>query len=99
MLRTCSYLCAVSLLLSAFAVRVVEAADAVPVPDALAEITVTAEKQSTTLQKTAAEVTAIPADALIDAGISDLRQAQMVVPSVRFQAEGNNTQVFIRGVG
>src|SRR5580692_6577041 len=99
MLRTCSYLCAVSLLLSAFAVRVVEAADAVPVPDALAEITVTAEKQSTNLQKTAAEVTAIPADALIDAGISDLRQAQMVVPSVRFQAEGNNTQVFIRGVG
>ncbi len=99
MLRTCSYLCVLSLLLTALAVRVVQAADAEPVTDALAEITVTAEKQSTNLQKTAAEVTAIPADALIDAGISDLRQAQMVVPSVRFQAEGNNTQVFIRGVG
>src|ERR1700678_2783324 len=67
--------------------------------DALAEITVTAEKQSENLQKAAAEVTAIPADILIEAGITDLRQAQMVVPSVRFQAEGNNTQVFIRGVG
>jgi iron complex outermembrane receptor protein len=99
MLRTRSHLCALSLLLTALAVRVVQAADAVPVTDALAEITVTAEKQLTNLQKTAAEVTAIPADALIDAGISDLRQAQMVVPSVRFQAEGNNTQVFIRGVG
>jgi iron complex outermembrane recepter protein len=74
-------------------------ADAPAANDALAEITVTAEKQTQNLQKTAAEVTAIPADVLIDAGITDLRQAQMIVPSVRFQAEGNNTQVFIRGVG
>src|ERR1700691_3665118 len=74
-------------------------ADAPAANDALAEITVTAEKQSENLQKAAAEVTAIPADILIDAGITDLRQAQMIVPSVRFQAEGNNTQVFIRGVG
>src|ERR1700723_869494 len=74
-------------------------ADAPAANDALAEITVTAEKQSENLQKAAAEVTAIPADVLIDAGITDLRQAQMIVPSVRFQAEGNNTQVFIRGVG
>ena len=74
-------------------------ADAPAANDALAEITVTAEKQSENLQKAAAEVTAISADVLIDAGITDLRQAQMVVPSVRFQAEGNNTQVFIRGVG
>ena len=74
-------------------------ADAPAANDALAEITVTAEKQTENLQKTAAEVTAIPSDVLIDAGITDLRQAQMIVPSVRFQAEGNNTQVFIRGVG
>jgi iron complex outermembrane recepter protein len=74
-------------------------ADAPAANDALAEITVTAEKQTQNLQKTAAEVTAIPSDVLIDAGITDLRQAQMIVPSVRFQAEGNNTQVFIRGVG
>ena len=74
-------------------------ADAPAANDALAEITVTAEKQTENLQKTAAEVTAIPSDVLIEAGITDLRQAQMIVPSVRFQAEGNNTQVFIRGVG
>lgn len=74
-------------------------ADSADPGDTLQEITVTAEKQKENLQKTPAEVTAIPAAALIDAGVTDLRQAQMIVPSVRFQAEGNNTQVFIRGVG
>jgi iron complex outermembrane recepter protein len=99
MLRACSRYCFLSMLLSVSAAHWAHAVDAAPATDALAEITVTAEKQLTNLQKTAAEVTAIPADILIDAGITDLRQAQMVVPSVRFQAEGNNTQVFIRGVG
>lgn len=67
--------------------------------EALAEIIVTAEKQTENLQKTAAEVTAVPSDVLVDAGVTDLREAQMIVPAVRFQAEGNNTQVFVRGVG
>jgi iron complex outermembrane receptor protein len=67
--------------------------------DALAEITVTAEKENRSLQKTAAAVTVIPAAELIEAGVDNLREAQKLVPSVRFQAEGNNTQVFIRGVG
>jgi iron complex outermembrane receptor protein len=67
--------------------------------EALAEIVVTAEKQTENLQKTAAQVTAISADSLVEAGVTDLREAQMIVPAVRFQAEGNNTQVFVRGVG
>jgi iron complex outermembrane recepter protein len=75
------------------------AAEAGTSGDALAEVTVTAEKQAQNLQKTAAAVTAISAEALIDAGVGDLRDAQKLVPSVRFQAEGNNTQIFIRGVG
>jgi hypothetical protein len=41
--------------------------------EALEEITVTAEKQSENLQKTAADVTAISADALIESGVTDLR--------------------------
>src|SRR2546421_24509 len=57
------------------------------------------EKQTQALQKTAAAVTAIPATALIEAGVADLREAQKLVPSVRFQSEGNNTQVIVRGVG
>jgi iron complex outermembrane recepter protein len=74
------------------------AAEAAPV-EALAEITVTAEKSTQSLQKTAAAVTVVPAVELIQMGVVDLREAQKLVPSVRFQAEGNNTQVFIRGVG
>jgi len=31
--------------------------------------------------------------------VDNLREAQKLVPSVRFQAEGNNTQVIVRGVG
>ena len=67
--------------------------------ESLQEIIVTAEKQTQNLQKTAAAVTVVTADILVDAGITDLREAQKLVPAVRFQAEGNNTQVFIRGVG
>src|SRR5882757_637766 len=67
--------------------------------ESLQEIIVTAEKQTQNLQKTAAAVTVVTADVLVDAGITDLREAQKLVPAVRFQAEGNNTQVFVRGVG
>ena len=67
--------------------------------ETLGEITVTAEKQIENLQKTPAQVTVMPAAELLNAGVTDLRQAQMVMPTVRFQAEGNTTQVFVRGVG
>src|ERR1700732_554626 len=99
MFRTIIHIGMMSVLLAGVDARFARAAEAPTANDALAEITVTAEKQTQNLQKTAAEVTALPADILIDAGITDLRQAQMIVPSVRFQAEGNNTQVFVRGVG
>jgi len=65
----------------------------------LAEVIVTAEKQTQSLQKTSAAVTAVAAEDLLDQGVTDLREAQKLVPSVRFQAEGNNTQVIVRGVG
>jgi iron complex outermembrane recepter protein len=65
----------------------------------LEEIVVTAQKQTQSLQKTSAAVTAISSELLVQAGVTDLRAAQMLAPSVRFQAENNNTQVFIRGVG
>ena len=81
---------------NAWAADAAEPADAA---DALQEVTITAEKQALSMQKTAAAVTAIQADDLVDAGVVDLREAQKLVPSVRFQAEGNNTQVLVRGVG
>ena len=36
---------------------------------------------------------------LQDSGVVDLRAAQKLVPSVRFQAEGASTEVYLRGVG
>lgn len=72
-----------------------------PVPGAarLEEIVVTAEKRSETLQRTPAAVTVLTGDALVTAGVTDIRAAQNLVPSVRFQAENASTEIYIRGVG
>lgn len=99
MLRALATICGTATLLALGQPRSAVAAEETSGSDTLEEIIVTAEKQTRSLQKTAAAVTAISADSLIDAGVTDLREAQKLVPSVRFQAEGNNTQVFIRGVG
>ncbi len=98
MQRTVLVICACSTVMGSFATRVA-LGDAASGSDALEEITVTAEKETKNLQKTDAAVTVVSAETLIEAGVTDLREAQKLVPSVRFQAEGNNTQVFIRGVG
>src|ERR1700693_1506779 len=65
----------------------------------LEEGVVTATKQNSNLQKTPAAVTVLSGDSLISAGITDIRAAQDFVPSVRFQAEGTSTEIYIRGVG
>ncbi|MBP6515213.1 MAG: TonB-dependent receptor plug domain-containing protein, partial [Steroidobacteraceae bacterium] len=71
-----------------------------PAPDAtLEEVIVTSQKVARDLQDTPAAVTALSGADLLVTGVSDLRGAQMYVPQVRFQAQGNNTQVFVRGVG
>ena len=53
---------------------------------ALEEITITARKIAETQQSASAAVTAIPGEALVAAGVLDLRGAQNLMPSVRFQA-------------
>ena len=65
----------------------------------LEEVVVTAEKRSENLQRTPAAITAIPGDALVAAGVADIRAAQNLVPSVRFQAENASTEIYIRGIG
>ena len=67
--------------------------------ETLEEVVVTAQKTAENLQQTPAAITALAGEALVDAGITDLRGAQMLVPAARFQKEGNTTQVFVRGVG
>jgi len=75
-------------------------ADAAPPGDGvLEEIVVTAQKRPEPLQRTPAAITAITGDSLIAAGVTDIRAAQNLVPSVRFQAENASTEIYIRGVG
>jgi iron complex outermembrane receptor protein len=62
-------------------------------------ITVTAQKVSEDLQKTAAAITAISGDVLLAAGVYDIRAVQNLMPSVRFMAENASTELYIRGVG
>ena len=62
-------------------------------------ITVTAQKAPEDLQKSAAAITAISGEVLVAAGVHDIREAQNLMPSVRFQAENASTEIYIRGVG
>lgn len=68
-------------------------------PAGLEEIVVTATKRAIDMQKAPAAITAIGADAITQAGIADIRAAQNLVPSVRFQAQNAATEIYIRGVG
>lgn len=65
----------------------------------LEEIVVTAQKRAVNLQRTPAAVTAIGGEALVAAGVSDIRAAQNLVPSARFQMQNSSTEIYIRGVG
>ena len=98
MLRNALTVCASTTLCAILSTQITMAAPAAG-EDALAEITVTATKQTQNLQKVEAAVTVVTAESLVDQGVSDLREAQKLVPSVRFQPEQNNTQVIVRGIG
>lgn len=70
-----------------------------PAGAALEEITITARKIAETQQSASAAITAIPGDTLVATGVLDVRGAQNLVPSVRFQAENASTEIYVRGVG
>jgi iron complex outermembrane receptor protein len=62
-------------------------------------ITVTAQKMTEDLQKAASALTVFSGDFLVQSGVTDIRAAQDLVPSVRFQAENASTEIYLRGVG
>jgi iron complex outermembrane receptor protein len=104
--RTCSFLLAgvVAATLGANAAAQTDPASRQPSREAsegaaLEVITVTAQKITEDLQKSASAVTAIQGDILVAAGVHDIRAAQNLVPSVRFQAENASTEIYMRGVG
>lgn len=65
----------------------------------LEEIIVTAQKREQSLQDVSAAVTAVGAERLQSAHISNLEDLQMIVPSVYFGNDFNMAKVNIRGVG
>lgn len=68
-------------------------------PATLEEVIVTAQKRSENLQRAPAAITVISGYDLVAGGVTDIRGAQNLVPSVRFQAENASTEIYVRGVG
>jgi iron complex outermembrane recepter protein len=65
----------------------------------LEEIIVTAEKRETDLQKTPIAITALSAEALTNAGVSQAEDLNALVPGLAIGQGGPNTTVYLRGVG
>lgn len=63
------------------------------------DIIVTAQKQSQSLQTVPIAVTALSGDRIVSEGISNILDAQRLMPSVRFQSQGSSSEVYIRGIG
>ncbi|WP_390615015.1 TonB-dependent receptor domain-containing protein [Maricurvus nonylphenolicus] len=63
------------------------------------EITVTSEKRETLLQSTPIAITAVTPDVVEITQVEDIRDLQMLAPSITFNNAPAGTQVYIRGVG
>lgn len=64
-----------------------------------AEIIVTAEKRSVSLQKAPAAITVVSGASLNARGVQDVAQLQVTLPSVSIGKTAVGTRVFMRGVG
>jgi len=65
----------------------------------LGEIIVTAERRSTSTQKTAQAITAVSSDTLAQSGVVNATGLANVVPGVQVNQGGGFSQIVIRGVG
>ena len=65
----------------------------------IADIVVTAQRRTETLQRAAIAATAVTGDALVNAGVSDPAQLTKLVPALTVQPVGISSSFFIRGVG
>lgn len=68
-------------------------------PAGLPEIIVTAEKRSTSLQRTPLAITALSGDTLQEHQVRDLKDIQALVPNFKIGEGVGITQIAIRGVG
>ncbi len=65
----------------------------------LTEVVVTAEKRETTLQKTPLAVSAISGEALQKQGVTGIKDAIALIPSVQIQQANTGASFYIRGIG
>ena len=68
-------------------------------PGELQEVIVTAERFSSSVQRTPAAITAITGDSIVAQGIHSVLGLNGVVPMAQFVENGQNVKVFIRGIG
>lgn len=87
---------------AAFAQVSVPAAPAAPASsnqDGLGDIVVTAQKTSSTLQRTPLAITALSNDELNRRGLTEVNQLAHVVPSLVFSMVGGQAELSLRGIG
>ena len=70
-----------------------------PDSDAIADIVVTAQRRTESLQKTALTIEVLSSDALKTAGVTTPSQLTSVLPTVQIATAGPQTGVYVRGVG
>lgn len=68
-------------------------------PTGFDEIIVTAQKRSTSLQKTPVAISAVQGSALEDRGIDDLSNLQSLVPNLFIGQEQDGFKISLRGIG
>ena len=68
-------------------------------PGGLTDIVVTAERRSSSVQRTGLAIDALDASSLIASGVKDARDLALAVPSVHIASLGLYTNVYIHGVG
>jgi len=67
--------------------------------DVLADIVVTAQRQTSSVQRTPLAITAVSGEGLGERGITDLNALTQNIPNVSFSRIGGDARLFIRGVG
>lgn len=84
---------------TAFAQEAAQGARDADAVEGLAEIVVTAQRRSESLQRAAIAVSAVTGDDLAKSGITETANLGKLVPSLVVQPTGGTTSFFLRGVG
>lgn len=84
---------------AAYAQTAEETADDSPQRGGLAEIIVTAQKRSENLQEVPIAITAVTADSLATAGVSNIESLSASVPGMTITRQSAATMIYLRGIG